>query len=176
MRLDKDNIQSISKADFLKIFSSVYEHSAWVAEQLWPQCQQLARSDMPLSRAFHAAMTAIVDASSEQQKLALLCAHPDLAGKAALAGELTMASTNEQASAGLDSCTEQELAEFHALNSRYKSQFGFPFIMAVKGANKHLILSGFNSRIANDYATEFATALREVHKIAQFRLQDIFAA
>ncbi|WP_417760833.1 2-oxo-4-hydroxy-4-carboxy-5-ureidoimidazoline decarboxylase [Shewanella sp.] len=176
MGVDKDYIQSLNKTDFLKIFSSVYEHSAWVAEQLWPQCQQLTNSDVPLAEAFQQAMAAIVDASHDEQKLSLLRAHPDLAGKAALAGELTAASTNEQASAGLDSCTEQELAAFHTLNGRYKSQFGFPFIMAVKGANKHMILNGFNTRLDNSYAEEFNTALREVHKIARFRLQDIFAA
>ena len=103
-------------------------------------------------------------------QLTLLRAHPDLGGKAALAGELTQSSSNEQAGAGLDQLTPPELKRFLALNMSYRDKFGFPFIMAVKGANKAQILAGFEARLPNNVDKEFRRALDEVHKIAGFRL------
>ena len=101
----------------------------------------------------------------------LVRAHPDLAGKAALAGALTADSTAEQAGAGLDRCSPEELAEFHALNTAYKEKFGFPFIVAVKGLTRHDILEQFRRRLENDAATELATAFEQIHKIARLRLE-----
>ncbi|MEI8633028.1 2-oxo-4-hydroxy-4-carboxy-5-ureidoimidazoline decarboxylase [Vibrio sp. PP-XX7] len=115
-------------------------------------------------------MQTIVDQSSDIEKLTLLRAHPDLAGKAALSGALTDASQSEQAGAGLDQCSAQELARFLHLNERYRDKFGFPFIMAVKGATKAQILAGFEARMLNGWQAEFERALHEVHKIAGFRL------
>src|SRR5699024_591159 len=95
---------------------------------------------------------------------------PDLAGKAALDGTLTEASTNEQAGAGIDQCTPEEFERFTKLNNAYKEKFQFPFIMAVKGSNRHQILAAFEERINNDYDAEFERAVNEINKIAEFRL------
>jgi 2-oxo-4-hydroxy-4-carboxy-5-ureidoimidazoline decarboxylase len=169
----KNRPSQLTYTEFMQHFAGIYEHSPWVAEAVW-----LARLEQQESTAFDyvdamaMAMRLVVENSSMAQKLALLQAHPDLAGKAALAGELTRDSSQEQASAGLDSCTQDELAYFNHLNSYYRQQFGFPFIMAVKGASKQLIIEGFESRIGHSYEQEFALAMQQVHKIALFRLQE----
>jgi OHCU decarboxylase len=108
-----------------------------------------------------------------ERKLTLIRAHPDLAGKAAIAGDLTAESSEEQASAGIDQCTPEEYAEFQALNSRYKEKFGFPFVMAVRNSNRSDILRAFATRLENDTDTEFATAIAEIHQIARMRLEGI---
>ncbi|ETX11382.1 OHCU decarboxylase [Marinomonas ushuaiensis DSM 15871] len=161
------------EVDFVSLLSGIYEHSPWVAEQLWRQ-----KSEHPIGyfddiAKIQQAMRDIVDQSSDEQKLMLLRAHPDLAGKAAAVGELTDASKSEQAGAGLDQCTDIELAHFLQINDQYRQKFGFPFIMAVKGATKEQILAGFEERTPNDLETEFARAINEVHKIAGFRLADL---
>ena len=107
------------------------------------------------------------------QQLALLRAHPDLAGRLAMAGGLTVHSASEQARAGLDQCTPEEFARFTALNDAYKMKFGFPFIMAVKGKSRGEILAAFEARSTNDAVSEFRAALDEVHKIALFRLREL---
>lgn len=161
---------TLSRADFIDSLKDIYEHSEWVATSLFQQKEDWESHNAPLHEVVSRTMRRIVDKAGEEAQLTLLRAHPDLAGKAALAGELTHASTNEQAGAGLDQCSPEELATFTELNQAYQSKFGFPFIMAVKGATKEQILSGFQSRLPNDRATEFARALSEVHKIAGFRL------
>ena len=159
--------------EFMQIFGGVYEHSQWVAEAVWQKLHTSADVNcLDNVDALAHAMKTVVEASSREAKLRLLNAHPDLAGKAALAGELTQDSTAEQAGAGLDTCTEEELAYFQQLNQAYKQRFGFPFIMAVKGATKFQILDGFEERIQNSQEAEFAMALSQVHRIAQFRLAD----
>jgi len=100
--------------------------------------------------------------------------HGDLAGKAAACGTLTNESTDEQSCAGLDHCSEEELSRFHHLNNAYKAKFGFPFIMAVKNSNRHLILAAFEQRINHSQAEEFATAIAEINKIAHLRLKPFF--
>jgi len=104
----------------------------------------------------------------------LLRAHPDLAGKLAISGELTADSTSEQASAQLDKCTPEEFAEFQSLNDRYKEAFGFPYILAVRGRNRQEILENFRSRVDNTPDTEFAEALKQVHRIALLRIEALF--
>ncbi|MEP0073132.1 MAG: 2-oxo-4-hydroxy-4-carboxy-5-ureidoimidazoline decarboxylase [Marinomonas sp.] len=163
---------SLDEADFVSLFGSVYEHSPWVAEQVWRQKSEHPKHYFDDIVKIQAVMKAIVDQSSDEQKLMLLRAHPDLAGKAALAGTMTNESKTEQAGAGLDQCSDEELARFLQLNDEYRSKFGFPFIMAVKGATKDQILTGFEERTPNDWQTEFDRALSEVHKIAGFRLAD----
>jgi 2-oxo-4-hydroxy-4-carboxy-5-ureidoimidazoline decarboxylase len=118
-------------------------------------------------------LAAIVDAAPRDRQLALLRAHPDLAGRLAVRGALTAESTAEQASAGLDRCTPEEFQRFTALNEVYKRKFPFPFIMAVKGRSRAEILEAFERRILNDEESEFRTALAEVHKIALLRLRDL---
>ena len=111
--------------------------------------------------------------AGDERKLALIRAHPDLAGKAAISGQLTEESTSEQSSAGIDQCSPEEFERFQELNSQYKEKFGFPFVMAVRDSHRHEILAAFKSRLANDSQTEFETAIREIHKIASLRLQEL---
>jgi len=120
------------------------------------------------------ALSVTLNLASHDEKLALIRAHPDLAGKAASRGDLTDDSSNEQSSAGLDQCTEKELQLFHQLNDKYKTKFNFPFIMAVKNSNRHLILAAFKSRLTNNLTEEFNTAIAEINKIAKLRLSAYF--
>ena len=160
----------MNKEDFVETFGPVYEHSPWIAEQAWENGLDTSHDT---AENLGAAMAAIVDASDRDAKLALLRAHPDLAGKLAVQGELTEQSTSEQAGAGLDQCTAEEFAEFQDLNERYKSGFGFPYILAVSGRGRVEILENFRSRINNSPDDEFAEALAQVHSIALIRLGQI---
>ncbi|WP_191603045.1 2-oxo-4-hydroxy-4-carboxy-5-ureidoimidazoline decarboxylase [Marinomonas algicola] len=173
MKKLKNKPSELSYEGFIEVFRDVYEHSSWVAEAAWEFVQ---RADQKVFfddiDAMANLLKEVVNNSRYERKLALLNAHPDLAGKAALSGSLTADSANEQAGAGLDSCTKDELARFHQLNTCYKQKNGFPFIMAVKGATKHQVLQGFDSRIKHDTDQEFLCAVSEVHKIAMFRLED----
>jgi OHCU decarboxylase len=161
---------TLSKPLFMARFGGIFEHSPWVAEAAFangisPQTNTAA--------GLHQAMVAAMRAGSEAQKHALILAHPDLAGRLALAKQLTADSTKEQASAGLDRLTPEELAQFTALNTEYRQKFGIPFILAVKGRSKSDILQSFQLRIANSATDEIATALREIETIARIRLADI---
>lgn len=156
----------LEREEFVARYGGVYEHSAWVAEQGYASARDLSDTD-----ALAKVLAKVVDATSHEQKLALIRAHPDLAGRAALAGELTGASTEEQAGAGIDQCSAEEFQRFQALNESYKTKFGFPFVMAVRNSNRQEILAGFTTRLDNDLETEFARAINEIHKIARLRLQ-----
>ncbi len=160
----------LDREAFVATFGGVYEHSPWIAEAAWDAGLTPAHDD---ARSLHAVLSAIVDAAGREAQLALLRAHPDLAGKLAVRGELTAESTGEQASAGLDQCTPDEFEAFQSLNERYKENFGFPYILAVKGRNRAEILENFQSRIDNAPEVEFAEALAQVHRIAELRLNDI---
>lgn len=153
-----------NKRAYVHRFGGVYEHSPWVAEQAF---------DMgpPEPPALPEIMRQIVEDAGHEAQLALLCAHPDLAGKLAKTGALTNESTSEQASARLDQCTEAEFAEFTALNARYKEHFGFPYILAVRGRHRTEILENFRSRVDNTPEVEFREALDQVHQIAALRLK-----
>ena len=151
--------------DFIARYGSVYEHSPWVAEQVAP----LATPSVDRQRLAEL-MADCVDNADTGRQLALICAHPDLAGKAQVSGELTEDSTAEQASAGLDQCTRVQYEKFQALNDAYKEKFGFPFVMAVRGSNCAEILDVFSARLKNEYDVEFETALEEIHKIARLRI------
>ncbi len=118
-------------------------------------------------------MTAAIGAAGAARKLALIHAHPDLAGKAARAGALTGHSTREQNDAGLDRLTEAEFARFHRLNGAYRARFGFPFVIAVRGHTKNSILKAFERRLANEAAVEMDEALRNIAMIGRFRLFDL---
>ena len=156
-----------ARQEFVARFGGVFEHSPFIAERAY----DAGAVDGDLTaKAVHAALTAQFRAASEAERLGVLRAHPDLAGKLAIAGELTADSRNEQAGAGLDRLTPEEHARFTELNSAYTQKFGFPFIIAVKGLNRHDILSAFETRIGNDAAQEFATATAQVEKIAWLRL------
>ena len=153
--------RATASRDFVARFGGVYEHSPWIAEDA-------ARNGPPADPA--AAMRAIVDAAPRAAQLVLLRAHPDLAGRLAVAGELTADSSAEQAGAGLDRCTPGEFAEFQELNARYRDRFGFPFILAVRGHDRASILAAFRRRIDNEPETEFREALGQVHRIAALRI------
>ena len=164
---------ALTLAAFVERFGGTYEHSPWVAQQTWQAGLDESHS---LIDTLAQAMADVLDNASNEQKLQLIRAHPDLAGKAALQGELTDDSKDEQASAGLDQCTQEELARFQALNEAYKAKFDMPFIMAVRGANRHQILKGFEERLPNEPAVEFTRALEEINRIAKFRLMSFAAS
>lgn len=153
---------------FVSRYGGIYEHSPWVAEE----CFDLA-AGIDDVEALAAVFAAWVDRADRERKLALIRAHPDLAGKVAIRDELTRESKAEQASAGIDQCTKEEFEQFQELNSRYKDKFGFPFVMAVRYSSRQQILAAFASRLGNDRETEFDTAIREIHRIARLRLQVI---
>ena len=157
--------------DLPSALDGIYEHSPWVAEGIDPETICMG-ADIVSSLA--AAMRHIVDNAGEDLQLALLRAHPDLAGRLAVGEALTDASTGEQASAGLDRCSPEEFEEFRSLNDRYREKFGFPFILAVRGRSRGEILNIFRKRVDNDRAAEFAEALEQVHTIARLRLDERF--
>lgn len=143
--------------------TALFEHSPWVE----------ARADAcPSSGDRHADLMAVVHTASPEEQLALIHAHPELAGRAAIDRSLTDASAAEQASAGLDRLTAEEFEAFHALNAAYRDRFGFPFIICVRLADKAGILAAMDMRLANDRDTEIATALAEIGKITALRLKD----
>jgi len=151
--------------DFIARYAGIYEHSPWVAERV-----AVFAADIEDTERLAELMADCVDNASTKQQLMLIRAHPDLAGKAQVAGELTEDSTEEQASAGLDQCSKLEYERFQALNDAYKEKFSFPFVMAVRQSNREEILDAFSTRLKNDYDAEFETALAEIHKIASLRL------
>lgn len=160
----------MARARFVERFGSIFEHSPWIAQrafdlELGPAHDSAAGLHNALARMFRSA--------SADERLAVLRAHPDLAGKLAQAKRLTAESTAEQASAALDALTDQERATFQSLNTEYTTKHGFPFIIAVRDNTKDSILRAFQARIANDTATEFSTACRQVERIAELRLKDI---
>lgn len=160
----------MSREVFVTTFGGIFEHSAWVAEETWDAGLD-GKADQAAD--LHARMCAVLRTASHDRQLDLLNAHPDLAGKLAVAGQLTADSTAEQTSAGLDRCSPQEFERLRSLNEAYKAKFGFPFIMAVKGRSRTEIIQGFEERVNNDDITEFSTALAQVERIALLRLNDL---
>lgn len=158
----------LSRAEFVGRYGGIYEHSPWVADECFAVAAASTNVD-ELAGIF----SACVDKADQGRKLALIRAHPDLAGNAAIAGELTQESTTEQASAGIDQCSKEEYEQFQELNLKYKEKFGFPFVMAVRNSNRREILANFKLRLENDKGTEFDTAIGEIHKIAGMRLQEV---
>lgn len=152
---------------FVEQFGGIYEHSPWVAKEAW-----VGLTEQPSTTfgALALAMARSVASAAEDAKLQLLRSHPELASKAALAGELTEASNREQSGAGLDRCSPAELAQIQELNAEYGARFGFPFIIAVSGLNRSDIISAMAKRILNSRDEELAEALLQVDRIAQVRL------
>lgn len=140
----------------------IFEESPWVAERAWHRRPFASIADL------HAAMTAVVDAAPIDERLALLRSHPDLGVRA----RMSDASVGEQRGAGLDALAADQRERLRTLNDAYRSRFGFPFILAVKGATVRDILLALERRVANDSAEEIGEAIRQVHRIAMFRLQD----
>ncbi len=164
--------RTMERKAFVAKFGGIYEHFPEIAVSAFARGLG-PETDTPAGLA--ALMADVAGAMHATTKMKLIRAHPDLAGKAAVAGELTAASKSEQAGAGLDRCTPEELARFEALNRAYKQKFRFPFIMAVAGKTRHDILAAFERRIENDRNTEIDTALAEIDKIARIRLDALAA-
>lgn len=160
------------EAAFVARYGGVYESSPWVAQEAWARSDLPADTDAPLD-VLAARLAAIVEEAGRERQLALIRAHPDLAGKASVAGTLTEESTAEQQSAGLDQCTPEEYERFQSLNEAYHRRFGFPFVMAVRDASRGDILAAFGERLGNPPETEFRRALDEIHRIARLRLDQM---
>lgn len=160
----------MQRDEFVASYGGIFEHSPWIAEQAYDD--ELGPAN-DTACGLHSAMVYHFRCASEEAKLGVLNAHPDLAGKLAAAKQLTAESTHEQASAGLDALTDEERVTFTALNSQYTSKFGFPFIIAVKDNTKSQILDAFKKRIENDHSQEFKTACQQVERIARLRLNDV---
>tara|TARA_R110000765_G_scaffold426645_5_gene543128 strand:- start:49331 stop:50743 length:1413 start_codon:yes stop_codon:yes gene_type:complete len=158
---------------FVQAFGGVFEHSPWIAEGA--HALELGRTH-DTAQGIHQALARVFRTASDEQRLAVLTAHPDLAGKLAAAKRLTAESTAEQASVGLDALTDDERAKFTELNDAYTAKFGFPFIIAVRDNTKASIMDAFARRIDNDRNTEFAEACAQVERIAELRLIEKFGA
>jgi N-carbamoyl-L-amino-acid hydrolase len=175
MTLTIDRLNAANAADAAALLEGVYEHSPWIAAAAMAQrpfadVAQLAR-----------ALVHATDAGGRDAQLALLRAHPRLAGKAMVAGTLTAESTDEQTRSGLTQCSPEEFARLHALNDAYDRRFGWPFILAVRGPTgqgltRSEIIATFERRLANEPDAEFDECLRNVHRIAELRLADRFGS
>jgi allantoinase len=163
----------MTSADFVGHFGGVFEHSPWVAERAFELELGPAHDS---AGGLHNALCRVFRSAGDEERLGVLKAHPDLAGKLAEAKRLTAESASEQASAGLDALTDAERETFTRLNADYVAKFGFPFIIAVKGKTKDEILAAFRDRIGNERDMEFATACKEVERIALLRLKDMLPA
>jgi len=163
----KPSPSQLSEAQFVDRFGGIYEHSPWVAAGVWQRGLDAA-TDSPDGLADR--LAGEVEAADTDHQMRLIRAHPDLGGRAAVAGELTAESAREQAGAGLDACSPEQFQRLQALNQAYVDKFGFPFIVAVKGMQRDDILASMAERLENDADTERRRALDEIHRIARFRL------
>ncbi|KAJ1627889.1 hypothetical protein T492DRAFT_595290 [Pavlovales sp. CCMP2436] len=162
---DARELGALGAPAFVAAVGPVYECSPWIAERAH------AAGPFDSLTAIDEALWSVVSSAAEAEQLGLLRAHPDLAGKAAIAGGLTAESTEEQQRAGLSQLTPEEYAEFTALNDAYKAKFGFPFILAVRNASKRIILDAFRRRVGNTAGVELAECIAQVRKIAWMRLR-----
>jgi len=160
-----DEINSLSREQFVDSLGWVFEHSPWVAERAWEM-----RSFAGLNQ-LHAAMKQVVNSASREEQLALLRAHPDLGTRA----RISSASSEEQSGAGLDNLNSDQYQLLQRLNTEYREKFGFPFLYAVKGSTKYDILRSLEQRLGNAAGEEFREALEQVYRIAMFRLQGLIA-
>jgi 2-oxo-4-hydroxy-4-carboxy-5-ureidoimidazoline decarboxylase len=169
MPLTIAEVNRMSAAEFVRALGGVFEHSPWIAERAFA-VRPFAGVD-----ALHAAMSDAVRGAGREAQLALLRAHPELAGKEAQTGELTRDSTAEQAAAGLNALTRAELERIAALNRRYREKFGFPFIIAVRRHAKDGIFREFERRLELAPEAELANGLEQVFAITQLRLDGLIA-
>lgn len=167
-----DSLNQASATTFADALAGIYEHSAWIP------MRAAARRPFATLSALKLTLQSVVSAATDAERLALIRAHPELAGKAAIAGTLTAESSGEQATAGLDRCSKEEYATLQKLNTDYNARFGFPFILAVKGADgqgltRAQIISTFARRLQHQVNQEQAECLRQIHRIAELRLNDL---
>ncbi len=166
MPLTLATLNGSDRASFVAALGHLFEHSPWVADETWPERPFRDAAQL------HAELCATMQSASPEKQLALIRAHPDLAGRLAQQRKLTAESTREQASAGLSQLTDAELAEFQHLNDTYRAKFGFPFIICARLNAKEAIVSAMKSRLANSTEAEQIAALAEIEKIAWLRLED----
>ena len=162
-----EEVNELGHEEFVSRFGALYEHSPWVAEGAWRERPFGDFAEL------HEAFVRTMYAAPPERQIALIRAHPDLAGKAAVAGELTAESEREQASAGLDRLTLEEYEDFQRLNSAYRDKFGFPFVVCVREHSKETILASAAARLGHSRPEEVETALGEIAKIARLRLRDL---
>lgn len=162
-----DELNAMDRASFVGSLGHLFEHSPWVAEETFD------RRPFRDAEHLHRALCATMRAATDERKLALIGAHPDLAGRLARQGALTAASAREQASAGLDRLAAAEQNEIEDLNARYRERFGFPFILCARLSNKDGILAALRLRVSSTREAEIETALAEIEKIARLRLADV---
>jgi 2-oxo-4-hydroxy-4-carboxy-5-ureidoimidazoline decarboxylase len=167
MSLTLFQLNKFNQADFTRSVGPVFEHSSWIAENTW------AKQPFATVEDLHAALCHTVRAASQEKQLALIRAHPDLVGRAALAGTLTRESTGEQASAGLNALSPAEIALFQKQNAAYREKFGFTFVICARLNKKDAILAGFERRLQNSPEQEIQAALGEIFKIAWLRINDV---
>ena len=166
MSASLSHLNNCPREEFVAALGGIFEHSPWVAETVW--------NERPFAdtTCLHTKMAAAVRAASHARQLALLRAHPELAGKAMLASTLTADSTSEQTRSGLTNCTAEELATLQGLNVAYNQKFGWPFIAAVKHMDRLSIIALFKERLDSSAADEFEQCLANIEKITRWRLQD----
>lgn len=157
-------ISTLSQQDFKETLADIFEHSPWIPERAWNARPFTSVDNLNM------AMMKVLENATDGEKLGLICAHPELAGKEVTAGTLTKSSTTEQQSAGLDQCSKEELDRLRKLNLDYFERFGFPFVVAVKGMSRYQIMDSIEARLRNQRDVEFARCLKEIGKIARFRL------
>jgi len=162
-------LNSYERADFVRVVGPIFERSPWIAEGAWSMRPFAKREKL------HQALCQVVQQAVPEKQLALIRAHPDLVGRAALSGSLSPASTREQASAGLDQLNPEETDLFRKQNAAYREKFGFPFVICARQNRKEAILRAFELRLKNSRREEIATALAEIAKIAQLRLEDLIS-
>ncbi len=164
-----EDLNTATQPAFVAALGAIYEHSPWIPER--------ARPKRPFAsiEALAAAMAQVVADASRAEQLALVRAHPDLAGKLARAGQLAPASANEQAGLGLDRLSDEEFETFGSLNAAYQARFGFPFVIAVKRHTRQSVLAAFRTRLHHSAEDELRTALAEIDAIARFRLDALLA-
>lgn len=166
-RYSLSELNGLERDDFTRIVGPVFEHSPWIAELTWP------KRPFESLEVLHLELCETVLASTEQRKLQLIQAHPDLVGRAALVGKLTASSAREQADAGLDCLNPGEIAMFTKYNRDYREKFGFPFVICTRLNRKEAILAGFEKRLHNLREREIQIALEEIFKIAELRLREL---
>jgi 2-oxo-4-hydroxy-4-carboxy-5-ureidoimidazoline decarboxylase len=167
MRMKLTQLNTLSVDAFVATLAGIFEHSPWVADAV------AAQRPFTSVGALYDAMCRTVDTAGETAQLALINAHPELAGKAAVRGELTEESTREQGGAGLNQCSPEEFTKLHALNAQYREKFGFPFILAVRGYDRAGIIGNFEARASNSREEELRESLKQIYRIARFRLDDL---
>lgn len=163
-------LNTMPREKFRSALAGIFEHSPWVPDRVWSRRPFVDIAEL------HRAMCAVVAKADHEEQLALIRGHPQLAGKAAIRGELTSASAMEQSAAGLDQCTADEYAGITRLNQAYMEKFGFPFILAVRGHTRSSIMSALQKRVENTLDAEFIEALQQIKKIAGFRLEVLLDA